>query len=90
MLIWVSTLGMGLIWFICGLLGVTEVIGIFPVPVQYDFLACIAWKVVKYGGKISMGCKVLTLKIGLVVLAFALGTALYFLRNGIITLPHQF
>ena len=83
MLIWVSTFGMGLVWYICGHLNVTEVIGIFPVPVQYGFLACIAWKVLKYGFKISMGYDKFDdpLKIGLVVLAFALGTALYFFKK---------
>jgi SulP family sulfate permease len=83
MLIWVSTFGMGLVWYICGHLNVTEVIGIFPVPVQYGFLACIAWKVLKYGFKISMGYDnwLDPLRIGLVVLAFALGTALYFFKK---------
>ena len=84
-LIWFSTFVMGIIWLFCGLFRLTKIISFFPEPVVNGFLGCIAWKVLKYAGKIALGDQYDTfgtpLTFGMMLLALVLGSALFALKK---------
>ena len=76
---------MGLIWLFCGLFRLTKIINFFPEPVVNGFLGCIAWKVLKYAGKIALGDQYYTfgtpLTFGMMLMALVLGSALFALKK---------
>jgi sulfate permease, SulP family len=81
-LIFLSTFLMGFVWYILGYIGATRIVQFLPEPVVNGFLGCIAWKVLKYAGKVALGRQETELVPWIMLfVSLILGTTLFFLKR---------
>jgi SulP family sulfate permease len=77
-----STLLMGFVWYLLSYVNGTRIVQFLPEPVVNGFLGCIAFKVLKYAGKIALGTgKYEVLPWIMLFVSLFLGSTLFFTKR---------